>query len=94
MATFLKVVSGTYLFFVWLAFTLVVSGVRVGLGGSGDDIGPIALIAFLICITLSIPAVALYAFGQVVADVRTMRQRMEKSESHLFAMRSYYEPQA
>ena len=43
------------------------------------------MITFFICVVLSIPAVALFAFGQVVGDVRAMRQ-------HLRVMRNYYEP--
>jgi len=86
MAGFLKIVSGVYLALVWLSFVLMVmvSGATTGASVGGPTV--FNLLAFIACITLSIPAVALYAFGQVVGDVRAMRR-------HLRAMHNYYEPQ-
>lgn len=47
--------------------------------------GGATFLLFLGAVLLSIPAIALYAFGQVVGDVRIMA-------GHLAAMRKYYEP--
>jgi hypothetical protein len=38
---------------------------------------------------LSIPAVALFAFGQVVGDVRIMRNNAHLQSDHLTAMRAF-----
>jgi hypothetical protein len=84
MAAFLKIVSGVYLIFVWLAFSLTLKApvpLAPGLGGAEP------IIAFLIAIGLSIPAVALFAFGQVVGDVRVMRNNTKLQSDHLAAMR-------
>jgi hypothetical protein len=53
----------------------------------------LGIIAFVIAIGLSIPAIALFAFGQVVGDVRIMRNHARIQSDHLQAMRSYYEPE-
>lgn len=82
MAAFLKIVSGFYLLIVWLGFGVFVS---VPTTGYGMDALAVKVGAFLAVISLSIPAVALYAFGQVVGDIRATR-------NHLHAMRKYYEP--
>jgi hypothetical protein len=90
MAAFLKVVSGVYLTFVWLAFFIAVSTptpLTTSLGSNGAHV-----MTFMIAIGLSIPAVALFAFGQVVGDVRIMRNHARMQSDHLQAMRSYYEP--
>jgi hypothetical protein len=71
MAAFLKVVSGVYLAFVWLIF-FVMLGTPTPLTGSMAA-GTANIMAFMIAVGLSIPAVALFAFGQVVGDVRIMR---------------------
>jgi hypothetical protein len=55
--------------------------------------GTAHVIAFMIAVGLSIPAVALFAFGQVVGDVRIMRNHARIQSDHLQAMRAYYEPQ-
>lgn len=81
MAAFLKIVSGIYLVFVWLVFLVAIS-VQMPRSLGGELVN---VYLFFIAITLSIPAVALFAFGQVVGDVRAMRH-------HLKAMRQYYEP--
>lgn len=94
MAAFLKIVSGVYLAFIWLAFFLMVSmpsplaTISAPLGPNGSSI-----IAFIIAIGLSIPAVAMFAFGQVVGDVRIMRNNARMQSDHLRAMRPYYEPE-
>jgi hypothetical protein len=70
MALFLKIVSGLYLALVWFAFATVVKNLPPSpmFGGAEHVLG------FLICVALSIPAVALFAFGQVVGDVRAIRK--------------------
>lgn len=88
MSLFLKIVSGIYLLLIWLIFLIVVlvtPGTRLPTFGY-DDIGTGApLVFFFICLSLSIPAAVLYAFGQIVGDIRASR-------NHLEAMRAYYEP--
>jgi hypothetical protein len=91
MAAFLKIVSGVYLAFIWLVFFLAASRptpLNASLGTDGAHI-----ITFMIAIGLSIPAAALFAFGQVVGDVRVMRNHARIQSEHLQAMRSYYEPE-
>jgi hypothetical protein len=91
MATFLKVVSGLYLLFVWAAFAMTLNmPAAFGATNAGSE----KLLAFLIAVGLSIPAVALFAFGQVVGDVRAMRNNTRRQEEHLQAMRHYYEPKS
>jgi cytochrome c biogenesis protein CcdA len=92
MATFLKVVSGIYLAFVWLVAFGVLSApppVTASMGSSHTVVFLIVLFA----VGLSIPAVALFAFGQVVGDVRIIRNNARLQNDHLRAMRSYYEPE-
>jgi len=79
MALFLKIVSAVYLAVVWLLF-IAVAMRPTGLGSDYT-----VALAFLIAVSLSVPAVALFAFGQLVGDVREMT-------GHLAAMRGYYEP--
>jgi hypothetical protein len=58
-----------------------------GIHGSGAA----NVMSFMIAVGLSIPAVALFAFGKVVGDVRIMRNHARMQSDHLQAMRSYYE---
>jgi hypothetical protein len=84
MAAFLKIVSGIYLVFVWLVFFITLSTpthLNASLGASGAQV-----MTFMIAIGLSIPAVALFAFGQVVGDVRIMRNNARMQSDHLQAM--------
>jgi hypothetical protein len=77
MASFLKIVSGVYLIFVWLAFSLTLKAavpLAPALGGAEP------VIAFLIAIGLSIPAVALFAFGQVVGGRPSDEKQHETAE--------------
>lgn len=90
MATFLKVVSGIYLVFVWLIFAMML---KTPIVATSSLNGAEPFFAFLIAVGLSIPAVALFAFGQVVGDVRVMRNNSKAQLDHLTAMRRYYEPQ-
>jgi hypothetical protein len=91
MAAFLKVVSGVYLAFVWLIFIGAISTPPPLTSSLGSDTA-VKLITFMIAVGLSIPAVALFAFGQVVGDVRIMRNNARMQSDHLQAMRAYYEP--
>jgi hypothetical protein len=86
MSVFLKIVSIVYLLLVWATFFLMIRSPEP------DPIGITAIMYFMIAIGLSIPAAALFAFGQLVGDVRTMRNHAEIQSDHLEAMRAYYEP--
>lgn len=91
MATFLKIVSTIYLVVLWLPFALTVTGVRMDVAGTKID-GAVLVLAFIVCLALTIPAVALFAFAQIVEDVRALRRYQHLSLKHLEVMRSYYEP--
>jgi hypothetical protein len=80
MATFLKIVSGLYLLFVWFTCFIALTQPFAYAGGPGGHI-----LILLIGVVLSIPAAVLFAFGQIVGDVRVMKD-------HLRAMRAYYDP--
>ena len=82
MSVFLKIVSGLYLAFIWLVFALVVY-LPTSAGQYSHQV--IVSLAFLIAIALSVPAAILFAFAQIVGDIRVMRE-------HLRVMRTYYEP--
>lgn len=87
MAAFLKIVSGIYLIFVWLTFAGIMKN---PIFPSSTGLEPVLM--FLGAVALSIPAVALFAFGQVVGDVRTIRNNSRSQLEDLSAMRRYYEP--
>jgi hypothetical protein len=80
MSVFLRIVSAFYLIVVWGVFA---GTLKMPIVPSAGALEPILL--FLFAVALSIPAVALFAFGQVVGDVRATR-------NHLAALRRYYEP--
>nr|AWL91249.1 hypothetical protein CIT37_02230 [Bradyrhizobium ottawaense] len=89
MATFLKVVSGVYLFVVWLVF---VGALRTPAPPTiGSDL-LFHLGVFLAAVCFSIPAVILFAFGQMVGELRSIRHYSRQQAEHLKAMRAYYEP--
>jgi len=92
MATILRVISGLYLIFIWLVCVGAMNAPPSVTASLGSDT-VVKLMTFTIFVGLSIPAVALFAFGQVVADVRTMRNNSRTQTEHLDAMRSYYEPE-
>jgi hypothetical protein len=87
MANFLKIVSGLYLLLVWVGFIAAV----VFAPAPNVYNGPLA---FLIALGASIPAAVLFAFAQIVEDVRSMRNNLRFQSDHLREMRNYYEPQA
>lgn len=87
MATFLKIVSLIYLVLVWATFALMMA-VPIPTPGPVTG-GPVI---FGIAVVLSVPAAVLFAFGQVVGDVRAMRNLAHIQTDHLEAMRAYYEP--
>ena len=89
MATFLKIVAVIYLVLIWLAFLLVFTQPMATEMYSGL---PLRFTALPIAITLSIPAAVLFAFGQLVGDIRVMRNESRAQSDHLRAMRAYYEP--
>ncbi|OPF92339.1 hypothetical protein I8G32_04409 [Rhodopseudomonas palustris] len=71
MAVFLKIVSGAYLILVWLSFFI---GLQAPLSRELQMApGGATILLFLIAVLLSIPGVALFAFGQLVGDVRAIR---------------------
>lgn len=92
MATLLRIISAIYLIFIWVAFFGAMNVSPSMTASVGSDT-VVKLMTFTIFVGLSIPAVALFAFGQVVADVRTMRNNSRAQTEHLDAMRSYYEPE-
>lgn len=92
MAAFLKIVSGIYLAFVWFVAFIAIS-VPPPVAASVGSSNLVTVITVLTAVGLSIPAVALFAFGQVVGDVRIMRNNARLQTEHLRAMRSYYEPE-
>jgi hypothetical protein len=92
MAAFLKIVSGIYLAFVWFVAFIAIS-VPPPVAASIGSGNAVAVITILIAVGLSIPAVALFAFGQVVGDVRVIRNNARLQSDHLRAVRSYYEPE-
>jgi len=92
MAAFLKIVSGVYLAFVWFVAFIAIS-VPPPVAASVGSSNLAAVITILIGVGLSIPAVALFAFGQVVGDVRIIRNNARLQSDRLQAMRSYYEPE-
>lgn len=47
---------------------------------------------FLAAVCFSIPAVILFAFGQMVGELRSIRHYSRQQAEHLKAMRAYYEP--
>lgn len=89
MAKFLRFVSALYVILVWLALAVVVSMPAVA-----STLGPATeLVAFFIAVSLSIPATALFAFAQVVEDIRSVRRNVRLQRDHLEAMLAHYEPQ-
>jgi hypothetical protein len=74
MSVFLKIVSGAYLLLVWLGFVVALQAPmprELQMGGGSP------IIFFLVATLLSIPGVALFAFGQLVGDVRAIRNNLQ-----------------
>jgi hypothetical protein len=74
VAIFLKIVSGIYLILVWLTFFAVSANAPRELT-SGMNAEAFRFVAFAATIGLSIPAAVLFAFGQIVGDVRFIRNQ-------------------
>jgi hypothetical protein len=85
MALFLKFISGLYLILVWtLFFVVFFFGPDVAaIPNRYGHVAETTPIFFIICAVLSIPAVALYAFGQIVGDIRASRLHLEAMLEHL-----------
>jgi hypothetical protein len=84
MARFLKIISGLYLVLVWFAFALVIS--------VADARTPAEMLAAVFAaVSLSIPSAVLFAFAQILEDVRSMRNNLRLQSRLLEAMLAYYE---
>jgi hypothetical protein len=84
MTRFLKIISGLYLVLVWFAFVLVIS--------VADARTPAEMVAAVFAaVSLSVPSAVLFAFAQILEDVRSMRNNLRLQSHHLEAMRAYYE---
>jgi uncharacterized membrane protein (DUF485 family) len=84
MTRFLKIISGLNLVLVWFAFVLVIS--------VADARTPAEMLAAVFAaVSLSIPSAVLFAFAQILEDVRSMRNNLRLQSHHLEAMRAYYE---
>jgi hypothetical protein len=82
MASFLRIVAGVCLLTVWLIFAVILSQ------------GPPSLSvieALAVAVLISIASVILYAFCQVVDDVRDMRDNIREAKWHLSTIRKYYD---
>lgn len=90
MPTFLKIVSGLYLLIVWLVFF---SATRIPAPPTLGSDFPFRAMVLVLAVSFSIPAAILYAFGQLVAEVRSIRHLSHLQAEHLKAVRRYYEPQ-
>lgn len=90
MAIFLKSASGFYLLIIWLLFVGAMRTPAPPTIGS-DPLFHVG--AFLAAVCFSIPAVILFAFGQMVSELRSIRHYTLLQAEHLKAMRAYYEPQ-
>jgi hypothetical protein len=82
MASFLRVVAGVCLLTVWL-----ICGVILTQGAPGR----LAIEALVVAVSISIPSVILYAFCQVVDDVRDMIDNIREAKWHLSIIRKYYD---
>lgn len=82
MASFLRIVAGVCLLTVWLIF-----------GGaiSQDPTHLVVIEGLAAAVLISIFSVILYAFSQVVDDVRDMRNNIREAKWHLEIIRKYYD---
>jgi hypothetical protein len=79
MGTFLKVVAAIHLLCVWSLFVFITgNAIQLQLL---DVLPGLPGLSSFIAIALSVPAAVLYAFGQIVDDVRAMRNDMSKMAS-------------
>ena len=82
MASFLRIVAGVCVLTVWLIFGGIISQ-----GASR----PVVVEGLAVAVLISIFSVILYAFSQVVDDVRDMRDNIREAKWHLEIMRKYYD---
>jgi hypothetical protein len=76
MTRFLKIISGLNLVLVWFAFVLVIS--------VADARTPAEMLAAVFAaVSLSIPSAVLFAFAQILEDVRSMRNNLRLQSHHL-----------
>jgi HAMP domain-containing protein len=93
MPKFLKAVSVVYLVVIWLIAAVVLVA-SVSVPQTPPEIRlAVQLVTIGTAIILSVPAAALYAFGQLAGDVRQMRDDARASLNNLRAIRRYYEPE-
>jgi hypothetical protein len=82
MASFLRIVAGVCLLTVWLIFAVILS--------QGPP-GRLGIEALVVAVLISIPSLILYAFCQLVDDVRDMRDNIREAKWHLSIIRKYYD---
>jgi hypothetical protein len=89
MGTFLQLVSGIYLIVVWTIFAIAVSELPPSMVGTAQD--AIDAVLLLIAIGLSIPALILFGFAQLLVDNRAVRSNIRIQADRLRTMRTYHE---
>lgn len=95
MAGFLKFVSVVYLVLVWLIAALILTGsIFTPTPAFGGWIFIFRIGVIMSAGVLSIPAAALYGFGQIVGDVRQMRDDARLTLNNIRVVRRYYEPES
>jgi hypothetical protein len=82
MASFLRIVAGVCLLTVWLIFGGIISQGAPRL---------VVVEGLAVAMSISIFSVILYAFSQVVDDVRDMRDNIREAKWHLEIIRKYYD---
>ena len=87
MARFLKIISGLHLVLVWFAFALVISVADARTAAE-------MFVAVFAAVSLSIPSAVLFAFAQILEDVRSVRNNSRLQSHHLEAIRNHYEAPA
>lgn len=82
MAGFLRIIAGVCLLTVWLIFAIIFTHTPSGLS---------VIEALVVAVLISIPSIIMYAFCQVVDDVRDMRDNIREAKWHLSIIRNYYD---
>jgi hypothetical protein len=86
MGTLIQLVSGIYLIVVWTIFAIAVSELPPSMVGTAQD-----AVLLLIAIGLSIPALILFGFAQLLGDNRAVRSNIRIQSDRLKTMRTYHE---